>query len=255
MAVEPDQDARFKATTIGHADHLFLSPLSAEKADWLIGLLELPSDATVLDIACGKAGFLRRLLAKHGTARGIGVDINGAFLAEAAAGAAREATQGRLTLVRQPAEEYLATLQAVDGILCFGGSQAVGGFDGLIAVARRLLARRGWLLIGDGFWQQSPAPEYLALLGATAGEFTDHAGNAARLRSAGFKVLATAAASLDEWDAYEGRYCRAKTRWALAHPEDPDSEQMLEKAQAWHDGYLRWGRATLGFGWYLAIAA
>ncbi|HEX7157114.1 MAG TPA: class I SAM-dependent methyltransferase [Burkholderiaceae bacterium] len=255
MSVEPDQEGRFKSTTIGHADHLFLSPLSLEKADWLIGLLELPSGGVVLDIACGKAGFLRRLLAKRATAKGIGVDINAAFLAEAAAGAAREAILDRLTLVRQAAEEYVAALQPVDAILCFGGSQAVGGFDGLIAVARRMLAPRGQLLIGDGFWQQPPAPAYLALLGATADELTDHAGNATRLRQAGFKVLATAAASTDEWDDYEARYCRAKTRWALAHPEDPDSAGLLEQAQTWHDGYLRWGRATLGFGWYLASMA
>ena len=77
-------------------------------------------------------------------------------------------------------------------------------------------------------------------------------GNVARLRRAGFDVLATAVASADEWDIYEGLYCRVEIRWAHAHPEDPFASEMLRKAGRWHDAYLRWGRDTLGFGWYLA---
>ncbi len=70
--------------------------------------------------------------------------------------------------------------------------------------------------------------------------------------TAGFQLLATAAASEDEWDAYESSYLASKTRWASANPHDPDAGEILTRAQDWHRAYLEFGRATLGFGWYLA---
>jgi SAM-dependent methyltransferase len=253
-----DRDAaelRRKSTTIGHADHLFLSPLSEAKADWLISLLDPPRGAVVLDIGCGKAGFLRRLLRQRPAVRGIGVDTNPAFIADAAEAAKAEGLGDRLTLKAQSAETLLQDQPAIDILLCFGASQALGDFEGLIAAARRALRPGGLILVGEGFWQRPPQAEYLHVLGATADELNDHAGNAARLRANGFDILATSRASPDEWDHYEGLYCRAKTLWARNHPTDPDAAQILAAAQAWHDAYLRWGRETLGFGWYLAAAS
>ena len=250
---EDDSQLRLRVTTIAHADHLFLSPLSLSKADWLIDLLDLPSGASVLDVGCGKAAFLRRVLERYPTAAGIGIDINAGFLATAAAEAIGEGVARRLTLQQRPAAEYLETSPRFDALLCSGASHALGGFDGVTAAASRILNRAGVLLLGEGFWRQLPAPDYLSVLGATIEEMTDHAGNVARLRRAGFDVLAAAAASADEWDVYEGLYCRAQIRWARAHPEDPFASEMLVKASRWHDAYLRWGRDTLGFGWYLAV--
>lgn len=247
-------NVRFKATTIGHADHLFLSPLSAAKADWLVKLLDLAGGARVLDIGCGKAGFLRRLIKQRPTAHGTGVDTNPTFLAEAASAAANEGLSRRLTLVDQAAASFLATPHTFDVVLCFGASHAVGGLDGLAKAARAVLSSGGLILVGEGFWRRPPSAEYLAVLGASPDEMTGHAENAVRLRAAGFNILATAAASDEEWDEYEGLYCRAKTRWAHRHPEDPDAASIAAAAQAWHDAYLRWGRDTLGFGWYLGIA-
>ena len=82
-------------------------------------------------------------------------------------------------------------------------------------------------------------------------ELSDHAGNAERAVRAGFQVLYTTTANADEWDEYEGLYCRAKLRWAAANPRDPDAATIAADAQRWHDAYLRWGRQTLGFGYYL----
>ena len=250
---ENDSQYRQRATTIAHADHRFLSPLSASKADWLIDLLDLPAEASVLDVGCGKAAFLRRVLERYPTASGVGIDINAAFLSIAAAEGVSDGVARRLTLQQRPAAEYLETCPRFDAVFCFGASHALGGFDGVAGAARRILNRASVLLLGEGFWRQPPSPEYLAVLGATIEEMTDHAGNVARLRHAGFEVLTTAAASADEWDVYEGLYCRAQIRWADAHPGDPFAPEMLAKASRWHDAYLRWGRDTLGFGWYLAV--
>jgi len=37
----------------------------------------------------------------------------------------------------------------------------------------------------------------------------------------------------------------------IERPEDPDVPAMLERIRRWRDGYLHWGRETLGFGVYL----
>jgi hypothetical protein len=58
-------------------------------------------------------------------------------------------------------------------------------------------------------------------------------------------------ASPDEWDEYEWKYSRSIERYALEQPQDPDVPAMLERIRRWRDGYLRWGRDTLGFGVYL----
>ena len=57
----------------------------------------------------------------------------------------------------------------------------------------------------------------------------------------------------DEWDEYEGLYCSAVERHVDAHPDDSDNAAMAERIRRWHDAYLRWGRATLGFGYYFLL--
>jgi cyclopropane fatty-acyl-phospholipid synthase-like methyltransferase len=195
-------------------------------------LLELGDGARVLDVGCGKAGFLRRLLRQTPTARGTGIDTNPAFLSEAASAAAREGLDDRLRLVELPAANFRLDARDFDVVLCFGASQAVGGFDALAKVARKILPSGGSILVGDGFWRRPPSTDYLAVLGAGPEELTDHAENAAKLRAAGFAITATAAASDDEWDEYEGFYCRAKMRWARTTL----TTQTLSRSRRQHNG-------------------
>src|SRR5437588_4357178 len=68
-----------KFTAIAHTDHLFCSPLSEEKADRLIDLLDLHPAAHVLDAGCGKAELLIRVVERYG-ATGVGVDKSPYFM-------------------------------------------------------------------------------------------------------------------------------------------------------------------------------
>jgi hypothetical protein len=90
-------------------------------------------------------------------------------------------------------------------------------------------------------------------LGATEDERTTHAGNAECAREAGFRVLSTLTSNDDEWDEYEGRYCAAMERYIDSHPDDPDASAMAARIRDWHEAYLRWGRDTLGFGFYALL--
>ena len=138
-------------------------------------------------------------------------------------------------------------------VICMGSSQAIGSFADALAWSARALKPGGTALFADGYWKAPPAEAYLAVLGATADEMRTHAENAAAARDAGFRVLATMTSSDDEWDEYEGLYCAAMERYLDAHPDDPDADAMAARIRRWHDAYLRWGRDTLGFGFYLLL--
>jgi SAM-dependent methyltransferase len=241
-----------KFTTIAHGTHRYMSPLSGARAEALIDGMSLGAGDRVLDIGCGKAAFLIDLVAAT-PAQGLGVDANPALVESARAAARARGIEARIELVCGRLREAIEATARFDAIVCMGSSQAVGTFDEALAWAHRALAPGGTALFADGYWKRAPDAGYLAHLGATEDEMTSHAGNAARARAAGFRVLATATASDGEWDEYEGRYCAAVERYVDAHPDDPDAGAMAARIRAWHDAYLRQGRDTLGFGFYLLL--
>ncbi len=175
---DADSGRRFKATTIGHADRAFLGPLSEEKADRLIDWLALSPGARIADVGCGKGAFLIRLLSRHPEVSAVGIDINPAFLAQAAAAAERAGVADRLELMGEAAETAIQRIAPLDLLLCMGATQAFGGLDATARVARETLRGGSLLLIGEGYWRAMPDDEYLKVLGAERDELSTHAKNA-----------------------------------------------------------------------------
>ena len=108
------------------------------------------------------------------------------------------------------------------------------------------LVEAAHVLIGEGFWVRPPARDYLALLESSEEEFRDHRGNVQAGIDAGLVPLHAAVSSADEWDEYEWKYSRAIERYAQERPDDPEVPEILARIRRWRDGYLRWGRDTLG---------
>jgi SAM-dependent methyltransferase len=239
----------FRFSTIAHSNHRYLSPLSDRKAQGLIRSLtsNLSAEDMVLDAGCGKAALLRDALSMS-RACGVGVDINRHFLDEARSLFCDDA---RLTLFDCPLLEHSLPSQGYAAIICVGSTHAFGSFEECLRTSMDWLKPGGRLLIADGYWKQPPSQAYLDALGGTADEFVSHAENAERARKQGYVVLRTATSNDDEWDEYEGEYCNAMMQYLATNPDDPDSEGFSLRMQRWHQAYLEWGRATLGFGYYL----
>jgi SAM-dependent methyltransferase len=240
--------ARYSA--LAHRDHAFCNPLSSEKVDRVLGLLELSPGQRVLDVGCGKAEMLVRLVTRFG-ARAVGVDINERFLDEANAKAAVKVPRQSLELLHASIHSIPVAPESFDVALCVGSTHAYGSYRAALSALQRAVGPGGRILLGEGYWKREPDPEYLAALDATRDDFTDHAGNVSAGLDAGLISLYSCVSSEDEWDHYEGLYARAIERYAIANPDDPDRAEMLERIRRWRAAYLRWGRETLGFGLYL----
>jgi cyclopropane fatty-acyl-phospholipid synthase-like methyltransferase len=241
-----------KFTTIAHATHRYLSPLSDQKAAWLVDRLAVSPGSRMLDIGCGSATLLLNVIVATG-AWGVGVDINPVFLERATASAHEQGVEDRVEWRCAPLKEAVQADERFDALLCLGASQAIGTFADALRWSFQALREGGVALFGDGYWQRTPYAAYLSALGATEDELTSHAGNAQLARDAGFRVLATATANSDEWDDYEGRYAASMERHLAAHPDDPDAPAMAKRIRDWHETYLRYGRETLGFGFYVLL--
>ncbi|HBJ86111.1 MAG TPA: methyltransferase type 11 [Verrucomicrobiales bacterium] len=241
---------RLRFSTIAHRDHVFCSPLSSAKADQLVDLLDLPKSGRVLDVGCGKADLLLRVMARYGVAR-VGVDPNGELVRAARASAEARGISGFVELHEARVADVALEPESFDVALCIGSTHAYGKFDQALTALSHLVRPGGQVLIADGYWKREPAAEYLAFLGAGLTDYCKHQGNESAGIAAGLVPLYSCVSNDDEWDHYEGLYCLSMERFVRDHPQDPDAGPFQERIRAWRDAYRRWGRDTLGFGYYL----
>ncbi|MFK7803725.1 MAG: cyclopropane-fatty-acyl-phospholipid synthase family protein [Anaerolineae bacterium] len=228
---------------------LFNSPLSFEKADHLIDVLDCSAVDRVLDVGCGTGEFLIRLVDATGAA-GVGIDIKSKLIGEAQEkAAARLAENVSIEFRTADMQEQTFAENSFDLAICIGSTHAFGigeqAYPKALDQLSRLVKPGGQLLIGEGYWKQPPAQGYLDLLGDTPGIYHTHAENVWFAERRGLIPLYTAVSNDDEWDHFEGSH------WLRAEREHAADEERLQGIRAWRDGYLRWGRETMGFGFYL----
>jgi SAM-dependent methyltransferase len=218
---------RAAESRIAHGDLTLYNPLSGADLDEAIGLLELPPQARVLDVACGRAEVLRRIAARW-QIEGVGYDADAELLERA-----REASPDLdLRVAEQPPAGRW------DLVVCIASSHAVGGFPQALG---RLAELGDLVLLGEGYWRREPSPEYLeALGGASRDELPSYRGLFAAAEDAGLTPLWSCVASERDWDRYE---------WTqVLNAERHGSEQLRERAAAARRRLsMPGGRETLGF--------
>jgi ubiquinone/menaquinone biosynthesis C-methylase UbiE len=251
--------ARFSA--LAHSSHTYCNPISAAPIEHALDLIaaahKLPSApplSSALDIACGKAELLIRLLERFpAPLRSLGLDNSQFMLDEAHARAKARNVADRLTLRLTDAEHVVPLLPGAsfDFVSCIGSSHALHDKHRAMEQMSRLITSRGHILLGEGYWKKKPDPAYLASLGATENEMDTHEANQQLADSHGLQLIWSTVASDQDWDAYETAYAANIERFARENPSDPDVPAMLERSRNWHKLYQEHGRATMGFGLYL----
>jgi SAM-dependent methyltransferase len=246
LSAEEEEGFRFSA--IAHGEMAIWNPLSGSTLNEAIEELRLPAAARVLDLGCGRAEALRRVVERY-DAHGVGVDLSPFALAQARA-ASMELKHGTLELVEADALTYDPDA-LFDAVLALGPGWEHASFQALIQQVYGLVVPGGLLLLADGFWRAEPTDAYLALLGAARQEMGTHAEHVRQAIELGLTPLWAATATTRDWDRYEWRYLGSVERWAAAHPADPRRDDFLRRARAGRDRYLAGGREQLGFGLYL----
>lgn len=234
---------RALASAIAHRWHPVAAPVSDASVQRL--LTRLGPVERVLDLGCGFGEWLLGALSAAPEATGAGVDTSRPALDEARRRAAERGLGARVTFEEADAATYAGS--GFDAVLCIGATHAFGGLAGTLDAVRSHLRPGGRVLLGEGFWDGEPTQQAMSALGAEPGELSDLVGLVEAARAAGYEPGYGHVSSAEEWDDYEWSWTGTLSRWALDHPDDPDSthasQAAAEHRAQWLDGY----RGTLGF--------
>jgi SAM-dependent methyltransferase len=234
----------------GHTYLDFAAPLSDDRCARLVALLAPAPGARVLDLGCGWAEFLLRVLSAEPTATGTGVDTDDEAVERGLRNARARGLEERVTLT---AGDALAVTGPAD-VVAVGTSHVWGGTAPALQALAALVAPGGRVLFGDAVWDRPPPATALEALGAADGEIGLVADLVDAAEQAGLRVLDLGQASLEEWDDFESRWCAGRERWLLDHPGHPDAGAVRAVVDDHRRRWLRGYRGELGFA-YLVLAA
>jgi len=236
----------------------FHGPMSEARAERLTARLTQTGPGTILDIGCGWAELMLRLLAAAPGATGLGIDVNDADLTRARANARVRGLSDRVTFAR---ESGIGTsCGPADLVLCLGSSHALSDAEpprhttAALHVLRRLVTPGGRVLLGEGIWEHPPSAAELAAMwpGTSAGEFLDLASLVDLAVDAGFRPAWIETASPQEWEEFESGYQADEEEWLAAHPGHPRAAEVRKQVDGHRSLWLRGYRNVLGLA-YLTL--
>jgi cyclopropane fatty-acyl-phospholipid synthase-like methyltransferase len=235
-------------SAIAHGGLAFMNPLAEEDVDEMIEALALEPGAHVLDLGCGKAEVLIRIVERYPGVRATGLDRSAAVLAEARRQAEERVPEARVALLEQDVREYAPEPGSFDLVVSTGGVSFRGGVGGSLAVLSGYVAPGGKLLFGEGYWREEPRAEYLVALGAAREELKDYEGTIEAAQDVGLELKRAVTTSVEDWDAYEEAWARNGERYADAHEGEEGVDELREWIAAGRERYRELGgREVLGF--------
>ncbi|WP_214410281.1 SAM-dependent methyltransferase [Sphaerisporangium fuscum] len=233
---------REQISRIAHADHPIKSPLGDGSVSRLLEQGLPRGDERVLDLGCGGGEWLLRALATRPLLHAEGVDTSEDALAHARQAARRLGVQERLVLHHQDAAAFTSP-HPFDLVISVGATHAFGGLAPTLAAAREHLAPGGRVLIGEGFWSGDPSPEAAEMLG----DLSDLPATVEQVVAGGWTPVHGHISTREELDGYEWACWGSLAAWALDHPSDPGSPQVLATATTRRTEWLRVYRDVFGF--------
>ena len=245
-------EARWRFTTIAHASHRVLGPLSIATVERMLTRAAYLADPTegsadlVLDVGCGKGEMLLRAH-QHLGGEALGIEPNPAFAAAARERARELGFASHVTIEECRWQDLPAAPTGVALAICTGSVHAFGSFGAALRALHAVVVPRGLALVAPGYWKQEPAAAYLTALDSTRDEQDDWDGTLARAEASGWRVRHAHASTREEWEAYEHAYADNVRTWCAAHPDDPDTPAFAERIRDWNALVERHGMDTLGY--------
>jgi SAM-dependent methyltransferase len=240
-----DRDARDRWSNVAHANRRLCSPVDEARLAAFLKELPVPPAPYTVDLGCGKAEALRRVVELHGGS-GTGVDISARMLGDAFDG------EWDIEFAQADAAMWRPERRP-DVALCIGSAHIFGGAAGAAAALGALVAPGGIVVLGDGYWRAMPTAAELASFGMEPDELGDLTELVALVRRADLVPIAVQPSTDAEWDGYEWSLIRAVEVWAAANPDDPDGAEFLSRTRFMRDTYLEWRRAAFGFALVAAL--
>lgn len=244
---------RNRFSAIAHRNHAFSNPINESKMMKMIEMAGLKSQDKVIDIGSGKCELLIRLVENYHVSA-IGIELYEGSIKEAKRNANGRIPEGSIEFIVDDASAAVNKCEqkGYELGICIGSTHALGGLESTFQTLKGLVKKNGYILIGEGYWKQSPSKDYLeALGGADESELNSHSENVMVGENLGLVPLWSYVANDDDWDDYEWLYSSSIENYCHENPNDPDREAMLHRIRTWRKTYLEWGRDTLGFGLYL----
>jgi cyclopropane fatty-acyl-phospholipid synthase-like methyltransferase len=246
-----------------HRDLVFMAPLSEERANALVGFLAANLlSGLVVDVGCGWAELLLRVLEASPRSWGLGIDLEPESIEHAMNVARERHLSDRLTLVAGDAKEKMP--MSADAVICIGASQIWGlpvearaplNYGAALSAIRSVVEPGAPVIYGEGIWTATPTDAAIAPLANRRDEYLFLPDLLDLADKCGFACVQTHQASLDEWDAFESGYTARYARWLSGHrPDHPNAREICQKAQGQRAAYFRGYRGVLGMA-YLAMLA
>lgn len=239
-----------------------MTPLSEERADTLTQFVARDLRGTVLDVGCGWAELLLRIVASAPEANGVGIDLDALSVEHGRQLAEQRGLTERVTLLCGDGRDQAP--QQADAVVCIGASQIWAAavvdnqpldYTSALAAIRGKVSRGARVVYGEGVWSHPPTPEAVAPLAGRLDEFVSLADLVDVAVAQGFMPMAVHEASLDEWDEFESGYSACYARWLAEHsPDHADAAEVHAMAARQRLGYLRGYRGIMGMA-YLALIA
>ncbi len=226
------------------------SPIDPGRLDRIVADLARSEPRTVLDLGCGWAEVLLRVLAAVPGATGVGVDLDQDDIDRGRRNARDRGLADRVELRVADAVTHRGTY---DLVLCVGAQHALDDDPGVaLRALRGLTGDGGRLLFGIDYWRSVPSAERLKLIwgGAMVEDSVLLPDVVEAAAAAGWRLLDLHEVSQSDWDAYECGLVRNQEEWLLEHADHPEAAALRQRLDDGRQQWLRGHHGHLGFAWF-----